>query len=419
MVRKITKKLKQINKSKKINKKNQSIQDGGRYLGQGSYGCVVTPALPCDKRTKSNKETKGKVSKIILKSSETIDDEINISKKIKNLDKTGRYFVTFDDSCPLKTIPPERSNVASSRYLNNSNESRHVVLDRRKKLDVKYCPVDLTENPINIIMPYGGIDMYELINNSEQTKFKIILKKAIIQNIKSCFMNLVEGLYILHSNNVVLRDIKEENIIANLIHKTNSRDISLDVRNIGQYSATLKYIDFGLSEHLTKSFTSNMENIYRAGTETFIPPEIFITNDLNYYIKNEPQNIDEYFVFENVYSFLKQNTRDYLLALYEYETVKDFKQKIINLYNQIFKEFQNETTILNKYFGRNKMKYDGYLQKADIYALGLTIYEFLISCNVQIKNNRLLYDLLINMLNLDPNNRYNVIQCLKHPYFTR
>jgi serine/threonine protein kinase len=74
---------------------------------------------------------------------------------------------------------------------------------------------------------------------------------------------------------------------------------------------------------------------------------------------------------------------------------------------------------VEKYFGTNK--YDGYLQKSDIYGLGINIYKSLYYYNkidIQRKYPQL-YDLLMNMIKFDPDERYNVLQCLNHPYFTK
>lgn len=392
----------------KINKSTNKTKKliGGKFLGQGSYGCVITPAISCNKKRNSNKNTISKVSKIILKPDKYVNEEMNVSEQIKKLDKKGKYFITFDDSCNLKQIPSDRSNIVSSRFYRKSN---HIVLDKKKKLDKYYCPVDLSENPINIIMPYGGIDMFDLTynnDNNDKNNFKTILNKTVLENIRECFKNLVEGLYILHSNNIVVRDIKEENIIANLsiINKTTKK-----------YNATLKYIDFGLSEILTKSFTSNRKNILPSGTEIYISPEIFITDEINnnngYYENNE--------LLYNLIYFLKKNTYDFIYEdLKEYNILKDFKQTIINLFNKIAKQNENNNEILDNYFGRGKLKYNGYLQKADIFALGLTIYHFLVENKIDVKKNRILYDLLINMIQLNPEKRFNVLECLKHPYFS-
>ena len=59
------------------------------------------------------------------------------------------------------------------------------------------------------------------------------------------------------------------------------------------------------------------------------------------------------------------------------------------------------------------------MQKADVYALGLSIYETLYKYSeINVKTNEKLYDLLLHMIDLNYEKRYNIVQCLGHPYFT-
>ena len=84
----------------------------------------------------------------------------------------------------------------------------------------------------------------------------------------------------------------------------------------------------------------------------------------------------------------------------------------------MYNDFRNHT-ILPKYFGSQTNKFNGYLQKADIYALGISMYEFLevFSNFIDVKKDIKLHNLLKNMINLNPDKRYSIIDCLKHPYF--
>jgi len=90
---------------------------------------------------------------------------------------------------------------------------------------------------------------------------------------------------------------------------------------------------------------------------------------------------------------------------------------IDTLYKKVEYLFEKQK-LLNAYYGSDNNKFNGFLQKADIYALGLTIYECLYKySNINIKQNEKLYDLLLHMIAIDPDKRYNVYQCLEHPYF--
>jgi serine/threonine protein kinase len=106
--------------------------------------------------------------------------------------------------------------------------------------------------------------------------------------------------------------------------------------------------------------------------------------------------------------------RDLKLDTLELSTI------VKTLYTEI-KQMFKERTILPKYYGTPSDPLNGYLQKNDVYSLGITLYEFLVIFTdvINIKDNLLLSDLLKNMIQLNPEKRFNVLQCLNHPYFTK
>ena len=105
-------------RTKKFKKKTLKQLNGGKFLGEGSYGCVVTPAIPCNKSNSIsnpslNKSLKQSVSKIIIAPTETDKDEITISNKVKRLDPNQIYFITFVDACYIKQIHnPYEKNIS-------------------------------------------------------------------------------------------------------------------------------------------------------------------------------------------------------------------------------------------------------------------------------------------------------------------
>jgi serine/threonine protein kinase len=106
-----------------------------------------------------------------------------------------------------------------------------------------------------------------------------------------------------------------------------------------------------------------------------------------------------------------------MININEKEMLGNYKENCINLYQKIDSLFDKDE-ILPIYFGTEKNKFNGYLQKADIYALGLSIFIFLyVYSDIDVRGNLQLYDLLIHMIAIDPDKRYNAVQCLSHPYF--
>ena len=218
----------------------------------------------------------------------------------------------------------------------------------------------------------------------------------LFKNLKECIKNLLKGLLKMHQNRMVNRDIKEENIILN--YDENIKKVNI------------RYIDYGLSEYLTPEYCKDDSNIDLRGTFELIAPEIFII----YYIKNYHKYDDNYIMIKinkNIQTYVKKQLKDLKINTTELYTV------IPQLYAKIKKEFSNKT-LLNNYFGIDN-NLNGYLQKSDVYSLGITLYEFLDSYTniINIKNDLRLHDLLKNMIALNPDNRYNALQCLNHPYF--
>jgi serine/threonine protein kinase len=122
-------------------------------------------------------------------------------------------------------------------------------------------------------------------------------------------------------------------------------------------------------------------------------------------------DLERAIVTKNIQTYVKKQLKELKINTTELYTV------IPQLYAKIKKEFSNKT-LLNNYFGIDN-NLNGYLQKSDVYSLGITLYEFLDSYTniINIKNNLRLHDLLKRMLELNPENRYNALQCLNHPYF--
>ena len=91
---------------------------------------------------------------------------------------------------------------------------------------------------------------------------------------------------------------------------------------------------------------------------------------------------------------------------------------IINILYKKIKYLYENNKLLESYFGSDTNKYNGYIQKSDVYALGLSIYETLYKYSeINVKKNIVLYDLLLHMIDMNPDKRYNIVQCLNHPYF--
>lgn len=404
----------------KVHKK--SILHGGRFLGEGSFGCVISPALQCNRKSKkySIKQkrysiTRDDVSKIISRTDDetqdSVDNEIVISNKLKYIDPNQKYFVYIKENCKIRNVPKERSNLASVRYPDNAY-SEIQMLDK-KKLDKKHCEVDLMLEPRNLILSDGGKELGDVLHiskkihlSSSSAKYKseyldeIEMTKLFYKNFKHHIRGLLEGLYKLHQHNIVQRDIKIENLM-------------IDWTSNAKNNVIVRYIDFGLSEILSPQYISSKSNIHAHGTPELIPPDIIIVSQLKQYYRH-----DKEYILSKILPELEPSVQKTFIDLHlDTSIIKPKARELIEHIHQFF----IDGTILTKYFGNDK--FNGYVHKSDIYALGITFYEILHKyCNdksscYNLKNNPKLAHLIKNMIELDPDKRYNVIKCLQHPYF--
>ena len=429
-------------------KKNKTLK-GGRYIGEGSYGCVIAPSIPCEvKKSKLKSKLKNKdktkkskfnlqniekiqnvhiikntVSKIIINPNEDTTKELYISKQLKHIDPDQKYFITYEDTCVLKKIPNDRSNSIRVKYTNNDIDD-YIELEN-KKTDTEHCKIDLSLKPRNIVMQFGGYDLNELVNIDISKVFKkmqlkkineielhmITTYKSIFEQFKMCFKNLLTGLYKIHQLHIVNKDIKLENILANYNNKTGK--------------VQMRFIDFGFSIKITPEYASHYSNFDDfAGTPEYMPPELYIVDVLyDYYNKK-----NDSYILKKIRAKINETTKEMLIELKQDKYINELNEIIHSLIKQIKNEFDTKK-VLSKYYGTNDNKINGYLQKSDIYALGITMYKLLNISNhdnhhnkyfktINVNNELKLNNLLKNMINPDPNKRYNILECLRHPYFS-
>ena len=445
----------QTNKTQtnKIYNKTKKLK-GGRFIEEGGFGCIVTPALSCSKHHNKHKDKHNDinlnklVSKIIINPDEDVYDEIHISNRLKTIDPTNKYFISFTNYCYINEndLKQHRKDIVSVKYKSKSL-SKFDLLDKEKK-DKKKCKIDLSMKPINLIMPFAGLSLSEVMHtNHKGTNIKAIMHSLFINNLKSYFKHLIIGLIKLHHSRIVNRDIKQSNImlylnkndgknsknsknnITNKIknkkldddnndkhkskknkHKTDKNKYNID--NIDPTNMVIRYIDFGLSNIITNKFI-DIDNISVRGTYRYVSPEIFIC-----YIINKHDTEKDSSRITRINNYINKYVVEAIIRINEKDVLYKLKNNILNIYKTINDLFKNKK-ILEKYFGSDTNKYNGYLQKADVYALGLTIFDTLYKySNIEVKKHKKLHDLLSNMIEIDPDKRFNAITCLSHPYFT-
>lgn len=385
-----------INKTQKHYIMKMPILVGGKYIDKGAFGCVVSPALSCSPKDKNLDKL---VSKII-RDPETNMNELKISAVLHKIDPNRKYYITYNKYCYIKQLPETREDIISVHYINDGLTKYSIDKDQEWKAMKSACDIDLSRRPLNLIMDYGGYSLTSIMKTDINKKgIKSLMHQLFVANVKEYFRHLVLGVVKMHNNRIVNRDIKQRNIMMSL-NKVNNE-------------VAVRYIDFGLSEYLTTEHCHNIENITRNGTPLYIPPEISIS-----YLMRKYAEYPESYILKKIKNELNTNVKSALIKINERISLGNLDSIITTIYGRIKKLYDNGK-ILKVYFGSEKNKFNGYLQKADIYALGYSIYETLqVYSEIQVKKDEQLYDLLMKMIDLDVDKRYNAVQCLNHPYFS-
>ena len=222
-----------------------------KLIGQGSYGCVFKPNINKKGETESNSKY---ISKLQL-SGDTLENEINIGKKIQTITDYEEHFSPILEKYPieLNQIEKKQSELSDCEVTKELEKNTQIFLDK-----IKYVGKNSLENYL-LIMKKG-----------EPKKFiELFLESHII---------LLESLEKLNKIGIIHNDLKEDNIIC--------RDE--DGRPI--------LIDFGLSMDNNFMFLQNNNsilNIFTQNTNTEKTTEKINTEEKSsqltrYFFRYEP-----------------------------------------------------------------------------------------------------------------------------------
>lgn len=410
----------------KLFKKTKKLanQAGGRKLGEGGYGCVVKPAVPCFKKKVGPNE----ISKILhVRNVDEYQKELALNMKLLKADPKQKYFVLSKQECILDidaALSRYPKDFVEAKFYDKKGKEYSLLESKTKKLsknDIKdnYCKIDKTRKPRNIIMDYGGEDLIDVIYTPYSHNYNLCKAFAIY-----IFKNVLKGIKVMHEYRIAHRDIKPENLIFLAIKKRHKKTGKIiEVPHV-------RIIDFGLAQDVSKlnKRIIDDETVSRRGTTGYKPVDIDILHHLGYYatkydidepaIKEKTLNIaltvftDE--KLSTAYYYTKKNI--HVDSDYVKDTAVEQKKKLILATKdsqELFDKFKKElkTGILpEKYF----KDFDGYIYKTDIFALGITLQK--IAKKLEVLDNKLI-DLIQQMTKFDPDDRPNINQCLAHPLF--
>jgi serine/threonine protein kinase len=192
-----------------------TIQEGGKLISEGGYGCVYYPHLDCSlKESTTNKDEY--ISKV-QRYNDAAKNEINIGNIVKTIKNYKNFFAPIIDSCVIKDLSPLQKNYETCDILSKKNPGKKYLLMK---------------------LPYAG----------SQTFFKYFIEaanaKEMILNTLTTYSYLIAANQKLFEKGIIHYDLKGENIMFN-----SQKKVPI-------------VIDFGLSIELDK--VKNMKDLSNA-----------------------------------------------------------------------------------------------------------------------------------------------------------
>ena len=178
---------------------------GGEFLGDGTYGCVFYPVIPCG----NGRKPKG-VSKV-FKDQESFKDEYLETKQVKKMDPEGVFTNPVVSECPVKRadiVPEDRKRCA---WIDTApeNDFFHQLVYRDK-----------------------GIDFNKYLSNRTYTLIEVVQHLT----------NYTKALALLGRNNYTHLDIKGPNMLITDSNKAILIDFGMSKKTQSVYDTENDYL---------------------------------------------------------------------------------------------------------------------------------------------------------------------------------
>jgi hypothetical protein len=261
-----------------------------KFLGQGSYGCTVTPGLDCKGKTNKYAYKVNKIQEVNFNSK----NEIEISNAIKKIKGYKKRFVPVLKSCIVKfnQIEPANDIVTSCKNENLFSSNIEDIGFIKNEYFMFYMKYIRGEGLKKYLLSSKTIDLF-------------------FDNFLNSLYYLLNSIYLLNKNKIVHNDLHYNNIMVET--STNTPFL----------------IDFGLSFKYKSLFKNSYGIDY-----TYMRKYFFDWKDSMYWYLMEKKFIS--FIFDNH----SQYFRSYVDS--DYAENKLTKEIIDIFVNDVFNSFYNE-----------------------------------------------------------------------------
>jgi serine/threonine protein kinase len=292
--------------------KKEEIENGG-------FGCIIHPAISC-----KNKTQKKYISKL-LSYHDGMKEMYNINKLQKILKKIPNY---------------------KKYFLIDKIDSCKMYKSTIKKKIKKCKKLHLSNELINIIMPYGGINLTQYYKQQLSSQEEINLNNKLIEL-------LIKAILPMNRLNMYHGDIKANNILITFIENK----INLKIIDWGISGATNEIVE-ARPLHINMPFSIILfENDFKETFMKYLNQDILFnyqsirTFIINYYTERLSKDINHFNIFDNLmkklfYKDLINIKKINEVIYYEYT----FYFIIEYLTNILFHYTKNKVFHLDKYY---------------------------------------------------------------------
>lgn len=319
-----------------------------KVIGEGSYGCVQQPSIPCETLPTSVFNYDEYVSKLMT--NKDAQKELSEFIVIGNYDTNNEYHMGTPLLCKPQLTKDIMHDIQKCKYLDKKD-----IVDNPNKFSL-------------LLLKYGGPDLAAFCKDHIK-KFLKTNKNVKSDNFWLEVQHLLKGLKFFRDNNIVHHDIKPQNILFNLDN------------------GKLVFIDFGLMNTTSDIIqTSKIDENKLAVFHWSYPFDTGFMNKRFYdYYKNTSNSLSR---FRNVFVKMiingEPNTYgiplkrpDTFHLLFSYIEPKGKKQTNVSQFAYIDDFFKGFDKYVKNY------TYDEYLDQAtksiDIFGLGFSL-QYILNC---------------------------------------
>jgi serine/threonine protein kinase len=317
-------------------------------IGEGAFGCVIKPSLPC-----SNKKIsyKNKISKIMI--SKDAVKELKEYAIIANADKANKFYLGVPTHCRVKKTKETIKAIEKCVHLKKKYFHKKSIKDGIKNLDL-------------LVMKDGGINlkmlsiMVDVMKVTRENSIKV--KKIWIEMHK-----LFRGILLFQKHGILHHDVKPQNIVysiddhvANFIDFGHMRNISNEIKK--SIASDNWIYDYPFWNYPLEIQFLNKHDYIKFASKTGSEKEKVFSDTLDDFYNNSDTKFVDAF----------RNFLDYIV----YNKSKSEEKAIINKYLLAYHKMLTEQVIPEYY--------KEFLQKSvtsiDVYGLGMTLY-YLLNCS--------------------------------------